>query len=1402
MVAYRSTATATNPATTSASSITITKPTGTVDGDWMVLITCASEASVVTAPTGWTEIDGMSVTGSGMSSYLFLKKAASEGASYTVSFSTASSCSGSITSFSGCSGIDSYTVIDNTTTDPSFGTDVVPTRTSLGLHVLAWRDTTIDTGTAAGAYTEIFDIGQFNTGSTIVKGMAGYVSNSTKAAGVPIVAASIDMTNSITSSIQWNIAMGDAVPADESWASTGISVELNLGGTWTDVTSSVRYDQQVSISRGTDVQGGQVNPSVANFTLDNRSGNFSTENPNSPYYGLLNFNTPCRIAKAFGTVAMTTTGYDDQKSAINRPMDRFRTSSNSALNTSGDLDIRVDCEPRTWKQTQVLAAKHSFIGLGGPGSSQSSWAFYVDTEGVPHLYWMENDVSNNMTHNIAATATVPSNLRQAIRVFLDIDNGSGEYAVTFYTADTLSGSYTQLGSTITSTTGTTNVNSSTVPVTIGAIEPAMDAQFIYDQETFVDDVNPLSPVIADSPGAFTGRIYGMEMRVGVLSTLVANPDFTAQANGTYSFTDSSGNLWVGYNDVVCTNRRYRHHGEITAWPQTKDSSNQDAWVDIESSGVLQREQQGDNPDSSALYRYYINPEGIYQTNNSPFSNFASQGPFYPIGYWPLEDEVNSNQVASGLTNGTPGIVKGTPTFADNDSFDASKAIINLTSGSSLTLPVPHTNNIGAFVVEFLLYPPSGITNGAVIARINLAGTDARVDMVYTSTNTITMNTYDNTGTLLNTSGPLTSHTASRPHNRYSIFGWDSNSTIELYEENIADGRATNLSGFSLATTAPLGRVTSVILNPNGTMDGVYMGHVAVFDGTDFNVSDGSGYPYGVGLDFIPPTDALLGSTGEYSAHRAKRIVQEAQMNPYSIGDKGAFLGIQHVSTLMDSVRDSQLSDGGYLYEPRNILGLGYRTLKSMYNAPARLVLDYLGASLSGDFLPLKDNLGTINDMTVHRIDGSSARYIQTTGQLSVNRPPNGIGRYSGSADLSLWQDSQTASQASWRVFWGTTNELKVNQITLALENPRISATSDSITRFYDADIGDRITISNLPATIQPNQMRQQIVGYSEVFDQFQHDITFNTIPGSKFEIAQATPAATSTTQSKADTLTTTLTASANTTTTSLTTVTQADSATFLQDGTDFDIIVAGERMTVGSATYAVVDAFGRTSSSSWGSADIGGTYTSSGGTSADFNVTGGLGKHRLATANATRRSILSAVNADVDLTVDIGTDALATGDFLSGSLMARYVDTNNFYNLRLAFETTAALTLTIRKRLNGTETNLGTFSPAITHVANTLVRVRWQISGSTLRAKIWSVGNNEPGWQITATDTDFTAAGSIGMRSISGPANTNVNPNVLYDNFSQTNANILTVTRSVNSIVKSHISGEQVKLFKPAITAL
>lgn len=253
----------------------------------------------------------------------------------------------------------------------------------------------------------------------------------------------------------------------------------------------------------------------------------------------------------------------------------------------------------------------------------------------------------------------------------------------------------------------------------------------------------------------------------------------------------------------------------------------------------------------------------------------------------------------------------------------------------------------------------------------------------------------------------------------------------------------------------------------------------------------------------------------------------------------------------------------------------------------------------------------------------------------------------------------------------------------------------------------------------------------------------------------------------------------------------------------FDIRTGGEVMRVIGVTDFLVDAFGRTSASSWGNPDTGAAWQTGGGTAADFNVTGGLGVHRLATTNASRRSFSVCTYTDFDLYVDMTTSATATGGSLYGGPTGRYVDSDNLYMARLEVTTANALILSVRKRVATVETQLATFSMRETYTAGTMVRIRFQALGSTFRAKAWLATALEPGsWQIEVDDTSITTSDYIGLRSISATGNTNVNPEIRYDNLDVFSPQTFTVIRSINGVVKTHSAGGDVRLAYPAYVSL
>jgi phage replication-related protein YjqB (UPF0714/DUF867 family) len=204
----------------------------------------------------------------------------------------------------------------------------------------------------------------------------------------------------------------------------------------------------------------------------------------------------------------------------------------------------------------------------------------------------------------------------------------------------------------------------------------------------------------------------------------------------------------------------------------------------------------------------------------------------------------------------------------------------------------------------------------------------------------------------------------------------------------------------------------------------------------------------------------------------------------------------------------------------------------------------------------------------------------------------------------------------------------------------------------------------------------------------------------------------------------------------------------------------------------------------------------------------GQAKVAVDTINASRWATIPWGSPDFDIKAAMTTDKVPTGGSHFLHLGGRFTGLNDNYLARLEFSTTSTLTLTLRKRVAGTETLLATASANITgnyaFTPGRMFYLRFNVTGSLLSAKIWQAGQTEPdGWAVQTTDTSITAVGSVGIRSILSSANTNTLPVTFsYDDFQQISPQSFEVTRSVNGVVKSQTAGTPVNVDPAPIVAL
>jgi hypothetical protein len=878
---------------------------------------------------------------------------------------------------------------------------------------------------------------------------------------------------------------------------------LRAGTTWVDMAAlgHVYTRDPVQIRRGLSGEGQAPEPSQCALTIENPGGLYSPRKADGANYGLIGRNTQLRVS-----VDQATSYLSIDADTATAPVGGcyVSTPDAAAIDITGDIDIRWDGDLSSWSESMELIGKWTETG------NQRSYRLSLQASGRLAFWWSTN--GTGVTAFSSEIVPISSG-RQAVRVTLAVATG----ALSFYTSDTISGTWTQLGGT--GITGATSIFAGSSPA------------YILE--------NPGSNA---STSVIRGRVFAAQIRAGIGGTIAANPDFTAQAHAATSFVDSAGRTWTLTGAVSLQKRDYRFWGEVPSWPTKWDISGRDVYVPLQAAGPMRRLGQGASPLRSAIYRSMIGAPSI-------------------IAYWPAEDGSGSTSVASGLDGslGATGsmIVKGDPNFGANTQFPGSDAIPTMNGGSFYGNIRNHVfSNTAGIQFRFIGVIPTGTANTSVIARMFVRGTAYRWDLTYLTGGSLSLTSWDVDGTLLSSSG-IIGFTVDDRLLRFSIELKQNGGSVDYSFGVIQAGDPT--AGY-FAGTFPLqtiGAPSQIVINPKGMLTDAAIGHIS--------------YQNTITTMFDVRTQ-INGYIGETAGRRFQRLCREEGITSSFEGnlDETTPMGTQRALPVLDLLAECAAVDGGQLFEPRNLLGLGFRTRESLQSQQAALQVPY--GSVVG-LEPVDDDQQTRNDVTASRPGGSTARAVLSTGALSTQDPPNGVGRYDTQIETNVADDSLLPDAAGWLLHVGTVDEPRYPTIEIEEANPRIYGSAAVLAQLVALDLGDRIEVSNPPAWLPPEIISQLVVGWSENLEARSRSLALVCVPASPYAVPRFGPVGTTVALARPvngrySTATTTLVGAQTTTSTSWAITTPAPGRSWTTDPAmlPLDWMMAGERVTVTAIT--------------------------------------------------------------------------------------------------------------------------------------------------------------------------------------------------------------------------------------------
>lgn len=646
--------------------------------------------------------------------------------------------------------------------------------------------------------------------------------------------------------------------------------------------------------------------------------------------------------------------------------------------------------------------------------------------------------------------------------------------------------WTQLGSQIVTTAGTTSIFSSTASLVVGTV----NSSSTYGAFNLpAGEAHTLEP--------FVGRIYGCQVFSGIAGTLVADFNAATQNVGDTTWADDLGtaNTWALNASAAIDWQDYRFWGEVTNITPLADGTGTDVTCQITATDMLSRLRNGSKSIDSSVYSNLIR-----------YADPAAGTDGTLDLYYPMED--NSSADRPTPTIGRNGAMFDC-TFSTDETFPGSKGGLVFSSDSGWAngdgVPTGTTSNTGVATVLFYFYSPAtpAAARGLIFYRF-VGGTSVRVAINVENT-VYRLIIVNSSGTeLLNVA--IGHGTGAEPNDQWiamRVMLTQNGGNVD-YEWGWYPIGAPVLYGFSGSYAGTIGRPSHWSSPSFASKTGWKLAHVAAMrEALDWS-----------GADFTDSTNAYV---NEYPSARFKRLCRNHRIPYWVIGRQHNLstdptaepdrMGAQLPKTVVALLEEAALVAGGYMYGPRDKFGVVLRLRNSVINRETTL-LTYSQQELSESLVPRDDLFFARNEVEATRPSGGSALYTKTTGALNTSEPsddPQGIGLYNpGPLTFNVELDSQLADFAREAVFFGTWDELRYVQASVQMERSQFTSDLAQTALVRALKLFDPIEITGFGSGnapwLPPDNAELLILGCTEQLRNRGQKLQWNLMPYKPFRV--------------------------------------------------------------------------------------------------------------------------------------------------------------------------------------------------------------------------------------------------------------------------------------------------------------
>lgn len=509
-------------------------------------------------------------------------------------------------------------------------------------------------------------------------------------------------------------------------------------------------------------------------------------------------------------------------------------------------------------------------------------------------------------------------------------------------------------------------------------------------------------------------------------------------------------------------RQVRFQGFAYSFQPSWDTTGNFAVVSVQAAGASRRLAQGSAAVQSPLSRYYQLESGA-------------------VAYWPMEDADATYWLTSGLPGGTRFNFSNL-TLANYTGITGSSALPTFSATTTYTAQIAYSF-ASHWQTDFMFYMPNAPGADVAVMRIHTVGsavTRWEITIPSGSTTNIRVTGYDNSATLVVNNSTSVGVSVGEPISvRFMTRVSGGNIQYQLVVFHAFTGAGAVVGSAGTVAGAP-GNISEISMLASANMNGVSIGHVAIFDEYDHAYA-GNG------------DDSFTAYESELVTDRLDRLATQQNIPIGWVTASIDYMGAQPVDKPLAILAECEVADQGLLFDGFNP-GYTFKGRQELINQSVGLTT-LVQTDLMPVFQPVDDDQEITNYVTATRKGGGSATVEQVTGTLGTAT----ILRYEDSVSgLNINDDNNVQNYASWRMHFGTVDGYRYP--TINLDFRKIPARANE---WFALSPGFRIDVSGLSSYVTQhpsNVLSLLVLGWTERLSRFVWDATLNCVPYDPYRV--------------------------------------------------------------------------------------------------------------------------------------------------------------------------------------------------------------------------------------------------------------------------------------------------------------